>query len=331
LNETLPPSALPCPNCGDEVEGNYCRICGQRKTEHRASVPTLLRDAFDDQFSLVTELPRTLHFLFTRPGFLTSEYAAGRIARYIAPLRLYLAASVIFFLALSFRASHARITVNGQPIAADSTHVGTAAAARDSIGNAFVDSLKRTPDAQLNESQRCIKHAKVKTRFCTPSRTLNDFMAPRLVRLDSIPKAELATRMRSFLVQRTPTVIFLLLPVFALLLKLLYWRSRKYYAEHFVFSLHVHSFLFFVLTLVILPLPWVVQLLAKTGLRPMFLLAPFWICFLAIPVYALVSARRFYNQGWLKTLIKFVLLCAVYSMIVTLAMFAEVTVAMLFI
>jgi hypothetical protein len=39
-----------------------------------------------------------------------------------------------------------------------------------------------------------------------------------------------------------PTVMFVLLPVFALILKLLYIRRRRFYAEHFVFLLHVHAF-----------------------------------------------------------------------------------------
>jgi hypothetical protein len=331
------PSQLPCANCGDQVEGFFCRICGQRKTQHRASVRTLLRDAFDDQFSLVTELPRTLRILFTKPGFLTAEYSEGRIARYIAPLRLYLAASVIFFLALSFRMNGNIAGINAQARSARTATPAQLAAdsiaqmARDSVGKAARARLAATPDSMLIESRRCAKHSQSRIHFCTPSRTLNEFMAPRLVRLDALTPAELKSRMNEFFLQKTSTVVFLLLPVFALILKALYWRSRKYYAEHFVFSLHVHSFIFFVLSFVILPLPWITRILAGIHVPPKYLLYVLLACLLAIPVYALLAQRRFYRQGWPKTVLKFGVLCAVYFGIVVIAVTAEVTLAMLLI
>jgi hypothetical protein len=50
-------------------------------------------------------------------------------------------------------------------------------------------------------------------------------------------------------VQLVPRLMFLLLPWFALLLLLLFRRSRRLYAEHVVFALHFHAAAFLVLTI----------------------------------------------------------------------------------
>lgn len=79
------------------MTGNFCANCGQRNTTRLVSVHRMAAEALEDQFSLNSALPRTLIGLLFRPGFLTREYLAGRITRYIPPFRLYLVASLVFF------------------------------------------------------------------------------------------------------------------------------------------------------------------------------------------------------------------------------------------
>src|SRR5262245_2906694 len=90
-----------CPNCSTPVTGRFCPNCGQRQGVTHTSIARVIRDVLEEQFSLDAPLPRTLVALFFRPGLLTREYMSLRIARYVPPLRLYLACSVIFFLFLS--------------------------------------------------------------------------------------------------------------------------------------------------------------------------------------------------------------------------------------
>jgi hypothetical protein len=324
----VPPEQLPCPNCGDDTEGNYCRTCGQRKTQHRASVRVLLRDALEDQLSITTELPRTLRALFFRPGFLTTEYSAGRIARYIPPLRLYLIASVVLFVSLSLR------TKQYTPLAAAAPDAAAVAARQDSFAvklEAIRDSLRHVPDSLLTESKRCTRDGKSQTQFCTQFRAINRFMAPRIVHLDKIPPAELGSRMTEFLIQRTPTVVFILLPIFALLLKLLYWRSKKFYAEHFVFALHVHSFAALILAIIVLPLHEIALLLGRPGhpLKDMEFVALGLV--LWIFLYVLAALKRVSGQGWIKTVLKFLTLSGLYAVLCIGALMAEIMAAMIYI
>src|SRR5687768_17012386 len=101
----------PCSACGPDITGAYCANCGQRATTPVLSVRKLLRDVLEDQFSVNGTLPRTLAALFFKPGFLINEYLRLRISPYVPPFRLYLVASVLFFLVISFTAGNPTISV----------------------------------------------------------------------------------------------------------------------------------------------------------------------------------------------------------------------------
>src|SRR5690606_5298065 len=101
------------------------------------------------------------------------------------------------------------------------------------------------------------------------------------------PREALSQVARDY-VEFAPHMIFLLLPVFALLLKGLYVRTGRYYAEHFVFALHTHAFAFLTFTLVLLiPWDWIDRILL------------FWMV-----VYMWIAMRRVYRQGAVRTTLK---------------------------
>lgn len=108
-----------------------------------------------------------------------------------------------------------------------------------------------------------------------------------------------------------PKVFFVLLPIFAFLLWLLYIRQKKTFVRHFVFSLHFHSFLF-VVTLFYL---MVSELLSKFEL---FSINQGFSLILGISflVYLFFGLKRSYQQGFWKTLLKFTLLIVAYGSIV---------------
>ena len=91
----------PCLNCGTPMLGEFCYQCGQPQKGMIRHLPGLIADFFDSVFNLDTRTVRTLGPLLTKPGFLSTEYFAGRRTRYVTPLRLYLFLSVIAFLAVA--------------------------------------------------------------------------------------------------------------------------------------------------------------------------------------------------------------------------------------
>ncbi len=97
-------------------------------------------------------------------------------------------------------------------------------------------------------------------------------------------------------------MLFLLMPLAALLLKGAYFRQHRYYLSHLVFTIHVQCFLFIFLSLLI-------------GLDKLHAL-PEWLnnLLLLVPgAYFIVALHTFYQQSWRKTVAKSLLLGAAYS------------------
>ncbi len=113
-----------------------------------------------------------------------------------------------------------------------------------------------------------------------------------------------------------PRVVFLLLPLFALLLKLAYLRARILYAAHAIFSLHAHAliFLVFTATRILGYLPYLRSLRA--------------VLLLALPVYLLMAMKRVYGQGWFLTGLK-ASLVGLLHLALTLLILAATTLALL--
>jgi len=88
-----------CKNCNSELVSLYCSECGQKKIEN-FTFTELVKDFFDNIFSLDSRLFQTLKFLIIRPGYLTNEYWSGKRITYLQPFRIYLLTSILFFLFL---------------------------------------------------------------------------------------------------------------------------------------------------------------------------------------------------------------------------------------
>ncbi|WP_291842149.1 DUF3667 domain-containing protein [Maricaulis sp.] len=93
-----PTPAGHCSNCSTELSGPVCHSCGQTADTYHRPIWELLTDILDGLFGLEGRLWRTLPPLMFQPGKITQNYLSGVRARYVMPFRLYLTASVLFFL-----------------------------------------------------------------------------------------------------------------------------------------------------------------------------------------------------------------------------------------
>lgn len=89
-----------CANCGATLMGPVCHACGQHADLYKRPVWRLVGDGVSDMFALDGRVLRTLYELMAFPGRVTRDYLKGRRGRYIPPFRLYLIASLAFFLIL---------------------------------------------------------------------------------------------------------------------------------------------------------------------------------------------------------------------------------------
>lgn len=120
-------------------------------------------------------------------------------------------------------------------------------------------------------------------------------------------RAEAAVDLARSSIEKIPLVLFLMLPAFALLLKVIYVRRDWYYSEHLVFGLHTHAFAFLVFS--------VVAVLGAAGVTAGPLGVAMIVSAVAIPLYFLLAQKRVYGQGWMKTLAKAVVLGSVYGVL----------------
>ncbi len=216
-------AAVPaCRNCGASAGGKYCPECGQDTAPHPPTAREFLHEFAAHYVAVEGSLWITLRKLVV-PGALTLEYFAGRKRRYVHPLRLYLTASVVFFLVAKvfLPSSDAQTAVEGKTV---SRGVGVF---QCDAGDTFCEHVRD----------------RFRERFGAKSRTQAvDYVMERLVSL-------------------FPYAMFVLLPVFAMLTRAVYWNRPYNYGEHLVFALHVHAFAFFVGALVApfrMPILWTV-------------------------------------------------------------------------
>jgi hypothetical protein len=113
-----------------------------------------------------------------------------------------------------------------------------------------------------------------------------------------------------------PQTMFLLLPAFALLLKIFYCFSRRYYMEHLLFALHNHAFVYAMIALGSL-LEWVNGVVSGWGTGALWYEIASGVEWLWLFVYLFLAQKRVYGQGWILTSIKFVVLGILYSILLS--------------
>lgn len=221
-----------CPNCGARfaeagATARFCSGCGQENHDLNMPIRHLLGEAVEGWLHLDTRTLRTMRALAFRPGFLTVEFLRGRRARYSTPVHLYILVSFIFFLILAiFSGGHA---------AGKETDTGSK---RNPINITFkgisTADLRNITDSELD--------GLISSRNIPPTR-FNRYAIGQLARIGRGGQAEL----RNVVINSVSRMMFVLMPVFALLLFLFFRKAEPNYISSLVFSLHYHSFAFLLL------------------------------------------------------------------------------------
>jgi len=107
-----------------------------------------------------------------------------------------------------------------------------------------------------------------------------------------------------------PKAMFILMPLFALIVIAFYWRAEKMYVPHFYFAVHFHAFAFVVLAIFEALSPF--RFLAMRIFRLALLLVLF--------VYLGMALRRVYGGSRWLTAAKTVAILGIYSSFVLVAM-----------
>lgn len=326
-------SAEMCLNCGTTLTGQYCGNCGQRARSRLISIWELIRDAFGDLLELDSRLWRTLIPLTIKPGKLTRDYLEGRRARYMPPFRTYLVLSIIFFLVAFFDPTEELgiflEAEESSPVAEESSRTAaqefrdgfvdglTAEGTNESAGPE--ETLPQEDEASDNDSSsfsiQLDDDATTTDGNCDDieAEDLPEWMSTWLTtdRLKATCERVVADDGKAFvgkLLDNVPAALIALLPLMALILKVLYPLSNRYYVEHVLFVIHFHAFVFLILTLQILFSRLTSALAISDTISTITTVAVTFY----IPIYFFKAMRRVYQQNRFITLLKFVILSLAY-------------------
>ncbi|MGI9202819.1 MAG: DUF4286 family protein [Woeseiaceae bacterium] len=329
IEDDVKPESM-CLNCGTTLAGQYCGNCGQRAQSRLISIWELIRDAFGDLLELDSRLWRTLIPLTIRPGKLTRDYLEGKRARYMPPFRTYLVLSIVFFLVAFFDpAEEFGVFLNTEESAPGAEENSQTAA--QEFRDGFLDGLtaegtdESTSPGSLAPEQDEESDSGFNIQLDGDSTTtdntcddidaddLPDWMSTWMTveRLQATCERVVADDGKALagkLLDNVPAALIALLPLMALILKILYPLSKRYYVEHVLFVIHFHAFVFLILTMQIL----FSRLASLLGLQDTIATITTVAVTLYIPVYFFKAMRQVYQQHWFVTLLKFVLLTLAY-------------------
>ena len=211
MSSTLDSEA--CLNCGAALAGPYCARCGQKQPNTDLTVREFVRDATAELTNWEGKIPATLKALFLKPGLLTLDYLAGRRARWLPPLRLYIICSLAYFVS--------------KPLVERITHQSAREMARISITDSG-GSTRLTPEGR---------------------RELEQGLPARIFGVERLERAAANSgKLNQEIESALPKATFVLLPIFALLTRVAWRRKRWRYPAHLYLALHLHAAWFGVLT-----------------------------------------------------------------------------------
>ncbi len=200
-----------CVSCDAPLSGPYCSRCGERVLEPEALT---LRHFFahtvvHELLHLDGKLWQTLRLLFTRPGQLSLEYAAGRRRGYVNPFRLLLIAIIVY--AVTTASSGLNVTLNFGPV---TMSIAPATVRRN---QSVEDTIAQIDRYGLLQRQLAAKRSQLATESA---------------------RERFHDRLEAF----AEPVSFANVILLAAALHLCFRSTRRRFLEHVAFSMHVVSF-----------------------------------------------------------------------------------------
>ncbi len=290
-----------CLNCGHQVEEIYCPHCGQKNAETHVNAFHAIAEFIGDYFHADGKFLKSILPLLFRPGYMTNEYNTGRREKYVHPFRLYIFVSIVYF-SIAYISGDSddkiknNITKSKSPAEfklrndgfisiqeKDSLEFGG-----DSTDQAFQKTVEKLPGSikEYRDSVKMLPSGEqpsfkddVVNRVAIKLKTTGD--ADKLMEI-TIEKFK----------HTLPKLLFFLLPLAALLLKIFYIRRKRFYIDHLVHTLHLHSFIFLLLIIYSL-----IHFFAGSE-------AIFSIAVLLMIAYFFTSMKTVYGQSLRTTVLK---------------------------
>jgi len=321
-----------CKNCEQEFQESFkfCPNCGQNAKED-LTIRVLFYNTISNYFDIDARFFKSLIPLMFRPGYLARKFVEGKRLQYLHPAQYYLFASVIFFFIFSFQAREYNQKVDKalkEGFESDNV-LNLDTIPKKTLDS--VEVAKLTQSLKDNQTFTVMDEEEIEKLDSIIANSANQDNISRMDfgydkhKLDSLiaagaPEAEqlkamgmkdddgffkkrFYTQLLKFqknsgggilqaFIDSIPIALFVLLPIFAFILKVFFWR-RGSFSHHLVFSFYYYSFLFVL---------WGLILLAN-----MLWEVPGWINLmtgLSAYLYLLLAVKHFYRQGYILSFFK---------------------------
>jgi Protein of unknown function (DUF3667) len=326
-----------CLNCGTPLIDTFCHHCGQKDIPRRQTLGELFSNFISSFWSYEGKFFLTAKYLITRPGFLATEYNAGRRESYYHPARMYVFISFVFFLLVfslpdseeeedadkevkkemtdedlkELKKGLSEAGITSSPYYNDSIWKDVE---RDLKGDTSATRRKKKNGVRLMESDFSTlrEYDSAQNALAEDKRDgwIERKLTERSIELNDKYKdgGEFGKDFGQAFKDNFSKVLFYLLPLFALLLKLLYVRRDFFYSEHLVLSIYYYNFFYLGGSLYLL-------LDLVPVVRDFTSLIGFWIFF-----YLLFAMKRMYQQSWGKTIAKFSLFSFAFMTLMSIAL-----------
>jgi hypothetical protein len=323
-----PPRFTHCEDCGAELHGHYCSKCGQVAVDYRRSFRHVIADVAESFLNWDSKFVATIGLVLIRPGWLTNQFVAGRRTRYLHPLRLYLVVSIVFFLCIRLAPIQIKPQVASDMTPEDRAQVEEAmknpqipALVREEVLKSLAERTK-TPTSRKAGPARPAEIPSPSpapvVRGDSSQEQFDDGSSPswlkRRVKEKIGPHGNNVQLLTKTLRDNISTMMLFCIPLFALVLKILYLRQRRFYIEHLVYALHIHSFFYIAVLLTIF------SVMAASRWAPALEGSLLWLCVLTILAQIFLSTRQVYRQSWFVTTFKFFFGGFIYLFVLILAL-----------
>ena len=268
-----------CTNCGATLVGSFCHACGQKRfVESDRRLGHLARLFAGSLTDLDGRIWRTIRALLFQPGLLAREYFEGRRAHWLSPVSVFLAVSVVYFVA-PIRGGDLTLLFDQQvsgEIRQRATRADESPTQRDleSTGQAHTPFTTAWIERRVRERDAAARAAS----NGASGYGYGDYRAAYDAKANDVSKA----------------LVVLHVPLAALALMVLFARQRRYFAEHFVFTLYYFAFWMIALQFVS-QLHNLLQLLPEPSQPPQAVYD--WFMRVVLPGYAMLALRRAYSVG----------------------------------
>ncbi len=325
-----------CENCGAELQGHWCAHCGQPAIDYRRSFRHVIADLLDEFLNWDSKFFATIALLIFKPWRLTNEFLAGKRVRYANPLRLYLLASILFFFAVNYGTRGIKFEPgkigpkDRAELEADLKNTDLPPEAREKLQALLQESSPSpapspvtspsSPPPSAQTSQQKKEYGKIGERpFVAFDDAKSTTPFERWIEARAKEKmGEHGTKMGLFistLFSNLPYMMLCCIPLFAFVLKVLYVRRHIFYIDHLIYALHIHTFFYTAVMLIVL---------ATIGLNRFasgpiagWMIAFLWIGFVT---QIFLSIRYVYRQGWFISIFKFLFGGFVYLIVLVSAL-----------